>query len=167
MRMVEVDATYSFEVIDKTLPSYKLASGISEWLQTNLENLTDNNDDKIFSKVNTGFNKETLKTFGNKPVCDIYIDRVDYGSDYDIHAPTEVHTILLFYLKGANNHAYNKCCELHDYLIQEFITNDSFRRLPNLVTDTRITNSELMNQPLEKKWGVMGALELSHTLTYF
>ena len=67
-------------------------------------------------------------------------------------------------MKGANNHIYKKACELHDYLLQEFVTNESYRRLTDNVRDTFINNSEVRNQALSGKYGVIGAFELSHEL---
>ena len=157
-------AEYTFTLTDSVDRDYRFATSISTWLQENIAGLTDDDDNIIFSKVNTGFNSETLKTFGKKPTCDIYINNVEYELDFDIHRPLLVNTILIFYFKGANNHAYNKACELHDYLMQEFMVNENFNRLENLVKETRVTNSRLMSQPINKKWGVMGAFELTHTL---
>ena len=159
---IDPEATYTFKVSEKTNPSFKLSKTISEWLVTNLSNLTDDDDNVIFNKVNTGFNENNLKTFSGKPTCDVYINNIEYSPDYDYDAPLTVNSIVLFYFKGANNVAYMKACELHDYIMQEFITNDSFQQLSGVVRNTFITNSELMMQPINKKWGVMGAFELSH-----
>lgn len=160
----DINIEYSFTVSESLKTEYKLTCKISEWLNENLENLTDDKGDKLFSKVNFGYNEESLKGFGAKPVCDVYVNNVDYTGDFEAFPAESVHSIIIFYMKGANNKAYLKACELHDYLIQEFIENRSFRHLDDTVRDTTILNSELMNQPIKKKWGVMGALELSHLL---
>ena len=159
-----LDDDYEFTLADVTQQDYKFASQISAWLQETISGLVDDNDNIIFSRVNTGFDETTLKTFGKKPVCDIYIDHTDYEGDFDHHTPRIVHSIVLFYMKGANNVAYAKACELHDYLLQEFVTNESFQILADVVRATYINNSRLMTQPINKKWGVMGAFELSHML---
>lgn len=164
MTDIEQDIEYTFELSEITNQDYRMAYSISEWLKRNLESIKDSKDNILFGKVNTGFNEDTLKGFGKKPVCDVYVGNVEYNNDFENSIPESVHSIIIFYLKGANNNAYMKCNELHDFLIQEFITNESFRYLDSIVKDTRIINSELMNQPLNKKWGVMGALELSHIL---
>ena len=161
---VDLDERYTFTVTERTIQDYTMSTSISTWLKTNLEALTDDNDNVILGKVNNGFNQDSLKTFGNKPVCDVYIDKVNYEGNFDYHIPKSVDTIVLFYLKGANNHTYNKACELHDYIMQEFIENMDWRRLDNIVKDTIITNSELRVQPLNKKWGVVGAFQLTHIL---
>ena len=161
---VDLDERYTFTVTERTIPDYTMSSAISNWIKTNLEGLTDDNNNTIFGKVNNGFNEQSLKTFGNKPVCDIYINRVNYDGNFDYHNPQSVETILLFYMKGANNHTYSKACELHDYIMQEFIENQQFKLLENIVKDTYIMNSELRIQPLNKKWGVIGAFQLTHTL---
>lgn len=161
---LDVDATYTFNFTERVCEDYKLATAISNWLKQNLESLTDDDNHTIFSKVNNGYNENTLKTFGKKPVCDVYIDSVEYDGDFDYHTPRSVKTIIIFYSKGANNHNYMQICSIHDYIMQEFIENESFRRLQSIVKDTYITNSELMTQPINKKWGVMGAFELSHQL---
>lgn len=161
---VDVDLTYTFTISEKTLPDYTMSTAISQWLVDNLTNLKDDNNKTIFSKVNTGFNENSLKTFGKQPVCDVYINRIEYDTDFDITKPTKVNTIVLFYLKGANNHTYMQVASLHDYIMQEFATNTEFKELPGIVRDTIIMNSQLMMQPINKKWGVMGAFELSHIL---
>jgi hypothetical protein len=155
---------YEFEFTERSIPDYTIAKCISQWLVQNLSALVDDNDSTVFGKVNTGFNEQSLKSFGKKPVCDIYINRVEYNGDFDYHPPVKVHTILLFYLKGANNYTYGKACELHDIILQGFLENESWRRLEGIVRDTTIHNSELRVQPLNKKWGVMGAFELTHHL---
>ena len=160
----DMDETYTFNITERTIPDYTISTAISQWLVDNLSSLVDDGNNAIFSKVNTGFNENALKTFGMKPTCDVYINSVEYNTDFDYSAPETVNTIILFYMKGANNVAYMQCCALHDYIMQEFIENESFRRLENVVRDTYITNSELMTQPINKKWGVMGAFELSHKL---
>ena len=116
------------------------------------------------SRMPEGKRKNTLKSFGNRPVCDVYVDSVEYSGDFDSHIPIKVHTIVLFYLKGANNQTYLKGCGLHDLLMQEFITNTMFKHLTDVVRDTYITNSEIRNQTIRGGYGVMGAFELTHDL---
>ena len=161
---VDVDLTYSFTVSGKTQPEFTMSTRISQWLTDNLTGLTDDTDNPVFSKVNNGFNENNLKTFGAKPTCDVYISSIDYSTDFDITKPVMVHTIVLFYMKGANNTSYMKACSIHDYIMQEFATNTEFKELDGIVKDTFIKNSQLMIQPIQKKWGVMGAFELSHKL---
>ena len=161
---IEIDETYELSFVERTIPDYTMSTSISEWLKANLESLTDDNNNTVFNKVNNGFDENTLKTFGKKPTCDVYINSIEYDPNFDHCTPVRVKTIIIFYMKGANNNAYLQCCALHDYIMQEFIENESFRRLDNIVKDTYITNSELMTQPINKKWGVMGAFELTHTL---
>ena len=159
---VDVDATYRIELKGKTTPEYTISQQISAWLQENLEGLTDDHNHKLFSRVNTGYNEETLKTFGKQPVCDVYINNIEYSDTFEVTQPDKVNTIVLFYLKGASNKSYMDACALHDYIMQEFITNDDFKQLDGIVSNTRIQNSELRIQPIRKKWGVIGAFELSH-----
>lgn len=161
---VNVNLTEEFTISEKLTPDFRMATRISEWLHNNISNLTDDNNYKIFNKVSYGFDSEKLKTFGKKPTADIYIDHVEYNRDFDYMRPVSVHTIVVFYMKGANDVAYKKTEELHDYLMQEFISNDDWRILNGLVRDTLITNSQLMSQPGNKKWGAMGVFELNHKL---
>ena len=173
---IEVDTTdidsYHVCVSSKTTPTFKMTQAISEWLTTNLTALTDDDDNPLFNKVNNGFNENSLKTFGNKPTCDVYIDTVEYDPTFDYCKPASVKTFIIFYFKGANNVSYNNACILHDYLLQEIVTNESFRNLSvtvdnkprGIVKDTIILNSRLMTQPIRKQWGVMGAFELSHKI---
>ena len=162
--IVDIDLSYQFQVSGKTSPDFTMSTQISQWLVDNLSALTDDNGKVIFSKVNTGFNENSLKTFGKQPVCDVHINRIEYNTDFDICSPKQVKTIILFYLKGANNHTYMQIASLHDYIMQEFSTNDDFKELDGIVRNTIINNSQLMMQPINKKWGVMGAFELTHTL---
>lgn len=161
---VDVDEEYTFCVSEKTVPDYRMAYSILEWIQSNLESLTDDNEHTIFSKVNCGFNESTLKSYGKKPVCDVYLDRVEYDGDFDNHVPVNAYTFLIFHMKGANNETYMKACSLHDYLMQTLISDTSFRELSTIVKDTHIENSEIRIQPVNKKWGLIGAFELKHEL---
>jgi hypothetical protein len=161
---VDVDITYTFTISDDVISDYGFTTQILEWLQANLEALVDDHRQKIFGKVNTGFDEKILKTFGKKPVCDIYINNVEYDADFEGRKPLRVNTIVLYYLKGANNHTYMKACELHDLLLSKFANEESFRRLTDVVIDTYITNSEVRNENIRGGYGVMGAFELSHTL---
>ena len=99
-----------------------------------------------------------------KPTADIYIDHVEYDSTMDNCAPVSVHTIVIFYMKGANDVAYLKTTELHDLLMQMFLTDEDWKRLNGVVRNTVITNSQLMSQPGNKKWGCMGVFQLTHYL---
>ena len=161
---VDVEEFYTFCISEQTQPTYGVSTNILEWLKGNMESMLDDYNHPIFGKVNTGFNDNILKTFGKKPVCDVYINKVEYDTDFDRNIPIRVHSIVLFYLKGANNHTYLKGCELHDLVMQEFITNHSFKWLDNVVRDTRVTNSEIRNQTIRGGYGVMGAFELTHDL---
>lgn len=162
--IVDVDACYSFNISEKTTLDYRMTSAIISWLKGNMESLTDDYNNTIFGKVNTGFNEETLRSFGKKPVCDVYLDRVEYTGDFDNHIPSNAYTFIIFHLKGANNATFDKACELHDFLMQELITCESFRTLDNIVQNTYIMNSEIRIRPVGKKWGVIGAFELKHDL---
>lgn len=161
---VDTDITYTFTLAQQITPEYGMSAQILEWLQNNMNSLQDDLNHPIFGKVNFGFNETVIKTFGKKPVCDIYIDKVEYNSDFDGHIPTKVHSIVIFYLKGANNTSYFKASQLHDLIMQEFITNETFRRLTDIVQDTYITGSQIKNQNIRGGYGVIGAFELTHDL---
>ena len=162
---VDLDEHYLFQVSEDTShPDYRMCTNVSEWIKANLEALTDDNDKTIFNKISFGYDSEKLKTFGKKPTADIYIDRVEYDGTLENWAPVSVHTILIFYMKGANDVAYLKTSELHDLLMQKFLTDDDWKYLSGVVRETIITNSQLMSQPANKKWGCMGVFELAHYL---
>lgn len=162
---VDLDEHYLFQVSETTShPDYRMATSVSQWIKGNLEALTDDNDKTIFNKISYGYDSEKLKTFGIKPTADIYIDHVEYDSTLDNCAPVSVHTIIIFYMKGTNDVAYMKTTELHDLLMQMFLTDEDWKILPGVVRSTVITNSQLMSQPSNKKWGAMGAFELTHHL---
>ena len=161
---VDTDITYTFHVTERTSDTTGVTTQILEWLHDNLEDLRDDLNKQIFGKVNYGFNDANIKTFGRKPVCDVYLNKVEYDGDFEDHIPIKVNTFLIFYLKGANNHTYLKACELHDYLVSVLSNTESFKRLDNVVRDTYITNTEVRNQKIRGGYGVLGAFELTHTL---
>ena len=161
---VDLDELYTFNITERLIPQYSMSTQISDWLQTNLAGLRDDQNHLIFGKVNKGFSEESLRTFGKKPVCDVYIDNFSYDSTFTNQRPNEAHTFILYYLKGANTQTYHKACLLHDYIMQELLTNEDWRRLDGKVRDTLLANSEIRIQPLNKKWGVIGAFELTHQL---
>ena len=162
---VDLDHHYLFQVSEETSnPDYRFATSVSEWIHDNLEALTDDNDVPIFNKISYGYDEQKLKTFGKRPTADIYIDHVEYGGTLDNPAPESVHTIIIFYMKGANDVAYLKTTELHDLLMQKFLTDEDWKILSGVVRDTVITDSQLMSQPGNKKWGCMGAFQLTHYL---
>lgn len=158
------DIVYQVTIDEKLTPEYKITLPILTWLQDNLEDLKDDYNQSIFSKVNTGFNESILKSFGKKPVCDVYINGVEYDTDFDAHTPKKVHSIVLFYLKSSNNKSYVKACMLHDLLMQEFITNQDFRHLSDVVLNTYIEDSSVNIRNMSNGMGVMGVFELTHTL---
>ena len=161
----DIDHHYLFQISEETSnPDYRFATSVSEWIHDNLEGLTDDNDVPIFNKISYGYDEQKLKTFGKKPTADIYIDHVEYGGTLDNPAPESVHTIIIFYMKGANDVAYLKTTELHDLLMQKFLTDEDWKILTGVVRDTVITDSQLMSQPGNKKWGCMGAFQLTHYL---
>ena len=161
---VDTDITYTFKVTERTSDITGVTTQILEWLHDNLEDLRDDLNKQIFGKVNYGFNDDNIKTFGRKPVCDVYLNKVEYDGDFEDHIPIKVNTFLIFYLKGANNHTYLKACELHDYLVSVLSNTESFKRLDNVVRDTYITNTEVRNQKIRGGYGVLGAFELTHIL---
>ena len=160
---VDLDETYTFTITERVKPEYSMSNQISNWLQSNLSALKDDYNTGLFGKVNLGFSEDSLRTFGKKPVCDIYIDNIEYTTDFDNQEPVKVNSMVLFYFKGANSPVYVKACQVHDLLMQEFLTNPEWKR-SSIVRDTHITNSEIRIQPLNKKWGVIGAFQLSHDL---
>lgn len=169
---LEVDAEYTFNLEDVTGSDYKVSKHIVEWLKHNMEEITDDDNHKLFSKVNYGYNENTIKGFGKKPVCDVYINNISYDSDFTHNIPDNVSSFIICYLKGNMNNAYLKACELTDYLVQEFNDNEDFRRLTltsngdtlNIVRDTFIRNVELQVIPGSKTYGVLCAFELEHEL---
>lgn len=176
MTNVETDITYEFTVTDKTSPSYRFTQAIIEWLKENMETLSDDHNTPIFNKVNYGYNEETLKGFGKKPVCDVYLDNIGYDSDVYENKPRTVTSYIISYLKGNMNTVFGKACELVDYMVQEFDTNDSFRELvltetinevtttTGIVRNTFIRDVRFKIIPAGKAYGVLCAFELEHQL---
>lgn len=169
---MDVDIEYEFELEPITTIDYKCCLQIVEWLKHNMEEIEDKNGHKLFSKVNYGYNEDTIKGFGKKPVCDVYINNITYGSDLTHNVPDSVTSFIICYLKGNMNKTYLKATELTDYLVQEFSDNPKFRLLSlnnnggtvNIVRDTFIRDVELQIVPSGKSYGVICAFELEHEL---
>ena len=155
---------YEFTITRKKHPDYQCTVAIIEWIKSNLESLTDDNNHTLFSKVNYGYNTETIKGFGKKPVADVYINNIEYESDFDNNYPNNVNSFIIAYLKGNMNNAYTKACELTDYLIQQFEENNNFRELTNIVRYTSVENVRIELIPSSKTYGVLCAFELKHKL---
>ena len=155
---------YEFTISGKTHPDYQCTLAIIEWIKSNLDSLTDDYNKPLFSKVNYGYNSETIKGFGKKPVADVYINNIEYTSDFDNNYPDNINSFIICYLKGNMNNAYIKACELTDYLIQQFEENESFRELTNIVRYTSIENVKIELIPNGKTYGVLCAFELKHKL---
>lgn len=170
---MDVNVEYEFDLGPITHNDYKCANTIIEWLKSNMESVKDSNDNALFSKVNYGYNEDTIKGFGKKPVCDVYINNLNYDSDLSSNTPSAVTSFIICYLKGNMNNAYMKATELCDYLIQEFNDNESFRKLSlvdteggvcNVVRDTFIRDVQFQIIPSGKTYGVICAFELEHEL---
>ena len=173
---MDVNIEYEFDLEPITNQDYKCSRHIVEWLHDNMDNLTDANHNKVFSKVNYGYNESSLKGFGKKPVCDVYIDSMKYSSDFTSNVPDNVTSFIICYFKGNMNTAYLKGTELVDYMVQEFNDNEDFRRLTlretvdketvitNIVRDTFIRDVKLKIIPSGKSYGVLCAFELEHEL---
>ena len=169
---VDVEETYEFNLVSETDNDYRITKHIAEWLQRNMIQLQDTNDNTIFSKVNYGYNESTIKGFGKKPVCDVYINGLGYSSDLNSNRPETVTSFIICYVKGNMNNAYLKACELTDYLLQGFETNEDWRELViteddienRIVRDTYVRNVRLQIIPSSKTYGVLCAFELEHKL---
>lgn len=161
---MEVDIEYEFKISESLSFDYKCCSSIINWLKDNLESITDDNGKLLFNKVNFGYNEESIKGFGKKPVCDVYINNLNYDSDFDGIRPDSVTSFVICYLKGNMNTAYEKSCELADYLIQEFNENESFRRLTDVVMETYVRDVQFTIIPTGKTYGILCAFELEHIL---
>ena len=155
---------YEFTITGQTHPDYQCCVSIIEWIKSNLDNLKDDYNHSLFSKVNYGYNTDTIKGFGKKPVADVYIDTLNSSTDFDNNKPDIVNSFIICYLKGNMNNAYLKACELTDYLIQQFEENNNFRELNLIVRDTYVRNVELQIVPSGKTYGVICAFELEHKL---
>lgn len=161
---MDTNIIYDFEIDDVTLPDYKVTRSILEWLRENLSQLKDDNLQTIFNKVNLGYNENSLKSLGKKPVCDIYLSSIEYKDYLDYQVPNKYETVIVVSLKGNANNTYAKGLELHDYMLQEFIENQSWRELTDIVKETRILNSEVQINGGNKVWGTLILFELEHIL---
>ncbi len=161
---VDLDETYEFTISGKTHPNYQCCAAIIDWIKSNLESLTDDYNKPLFSKVNYGYNSETLKGFGKKPVADVYIDTLGYSTDFDDNKPETVNSFIICYLKGNMNNAYLNACELTDFLIQQFEENNDFREFETIVRNTSVSDVQLQIIPNGKTYGVLCAFELQHKL---
>lgn len=172
MTTLTPDEEYCFDFEELTSNDYRVTKKIVEWLQYNLSHIHDTHDNQLFSKVNYGYNENTLKGFGKKPVCDVYLTNATYDSDFQHNKPTSINSVIICYLKGNMNNTYLKACELMDYLLQEFEENNNWRQLTEtidtvpyiIVKDTFVRRSELRLIPGQKTYGVLCAFELEHQL---
>ena len=96
---MDVDIEYEFDLEPKTNIDYRCCKLIVEWLKQNMESLTNDNGNAVFSKVNYGYTQDTLKGFGKKPVCDVYLDNIGYDSDFLENVPSTVTSFIICYLK--------------------------------------------------------------------
>lgn len=161
---MDTNIIYDFEINEVTLPDYKVTRSILEWLRENLSQLKDDNLQNIFNKVNLGYNESSLKSLGKKPVCDIYLNNIEYRDYLDYQVPDKYETVIVVSLKGNANNTYAKGLELHDYILQEFIENTTWRELTDIVQETRILNSEVQINGGNKIWGTLVLFELEHIL---
>ena len=161
---MDTHIVYDFQVDEMVLPDYRVTNTLLNWLRNNLDNLVDNNQDKIFHRVNIGYNERSLKGFGNKPVCDVYLNNIDYRDDFDLNQPSIINTNIIITLKGNANNTYAKALDLTDYIIQEFIENKEWRELDTIVKETRITDTQVRINPDNKVWSTMIVFQCSHTL---
>lgn len=161
---IEINESYNYCFKDSIIPDYRCCHAIIKWLQNNLENLTDDNKETIFNKVNLGYSEDKLKSFTKKATCDVHINRVIFDDDFESSKTSKIESIIVFKLKGNNNRVAETATQLLDYLIQEFITNNDFKELPGIVSDTRITNAGIRQQPGTGNWYCLGVIELSHHL---
>lgn len=164
MTNVEMEETYSYSLAESILPDYKCCHEITLWLQSNLESMVDDNGNTIFSKVNLGYSEDKLKSFTNKATCDVHLNTVNFIDEFESSKTDKINSIIVFKLKGNNNRVAETATILLDYLIQEFITNTEFRELDGIVSDTRITDAGIREQPNSSNWYVLGVIELSHHL---
>lgn len=161
---MDTNIIYEFEIDQKVLPDYRITNTSLNWLQNNLTNLVDNDNKKVFHKVNIGYNERSLKGFGNRPVCDVYLDNIDYRTDFDLNVPASLNTVMVVTLKGNANNTYAKALDLTDYIIQEFVENNGWRELDNLIKDTTITDTQIQINPENKVWSTMIVFQLNHVL---
>ena len=159
---LEVDEVFSLKLSEKCIPDYKITYALTSWLKSNLESLTDDDDNKIFAKVNIGFAEDNVKSFGNRATCDVHVNTVNFEDDFESSRIDKIDSIIVFKIKGNQEAAMIEATKILDYLIQEFITNDSFKTLSKYVKDTRLTNAGLREQPNKSGWYVLGVLELEH-----
>ena len=164
MTEIEINTAYHYCLKDSITPDYRGCHAIIKWLQENLENLTDDNKETIFNKVNLGYSEDKLKSFTKKATCDVHINTVTFDNDFESSKTDKVESIIVFKLKGNNNRVAETATQLLDYLIQEFITNNDFKELPGIVSDTRITNAGIRQQTGTGNWYCLGVIELSHHL---
>ncbi len=163
---VDTNIIYDFEIDQRVLPDYRVTNTVLRWLQNNFSNLVDNNNKQIFHRVNLGYNENSLKGFGNRPVCDVYLNNIEYRTDFDLNCPESINTVVVVTLKGNANNTYSKALDLTDYIVQEFIENSSWQQLDHVVKDTIITDTQIQINPNSKVWSTMILFELNHVLVY-
>lgn len=155
---------YDFTIDECVFPDYKVNQTVLTWLQENMASITDDNKKPLFNRVNLGFNEDTIRGFSDKPVCDVYLNNVDYKNDFDFNTPNSINSIIVVSLRGKANNTYLKALEIQDYITQEFIENLNFRELDSIVSETRITNSRIEMNQYNKILTTLIIFELNHVL---
>lgn len=159
-----MNVIYDFEIDEVVYPDYKVGHTVLTWLQGNLASITDDNTKPLFNRVNLGFNEDTIRNFTDKPICDVYLNNVDYKNDFDFNTPDNINSIIVISLRGKANNTYGKALQIQDYITQEFIENLNFRELDRIVSETRITNSRIEMNRENKILTTLIIFELNHVL---
>lgn len=158
----ELNEVFHVQLSESITGDSRYTYQLTSWLKSNLESLTDDDDNPIFAKVNIGFGEDNVKSFGNRATCDVHVNTIEFENDFEESMVDKINSIIVFKIKGNQESAMLEATKILDYLIQEFRTNESFKTLDNYIKDTRLKDAGLREQPNKSNWYVLGVLELQH-----
>ena len=141
-----------------------------EWLQSNLQNLRDKDDNPVFKKVLLGFDSNKVKTYGGKAIAVTYVTGTkEYNETFGRHnRPQYIESVVGFVIKDHTEAKYQEAVQIMDLLHEEFETNNDWFELRDptdntkIVRATFITDSVLTLQPTGKQLDIIGVFTLRH-----
>ena len=137
----ELNEVFHVQLSESITGDSKYTYQLTSWLKSNLESLTDDDDNPIFAKVNIGFGEDNVKSFGNRATCDVHVNTIEFENDFEESMVDKINSIIVFKIK----------CGYTDIIFT-----------PHYIKDTRLKDAGLREQPNKSNWYVLGVLELQH-----
>lgn len=142
---------------------------ISLELQKKLQNLTDNQDKRLFKKVLLGFDETKVKIQGDGVVAICYVTgSSEYSETFGRrNIPQYITSVIGFIIRGSNEKKYLKAMKIKDYLRQTLEHNREFYQLINednkrIVRNTKIMNTAVRFDAITSKTDILVVFDLRH-----